>query len=227
MVLFQPITWKKRGKWGHLRTPWYLRGTPEERKNLQILESRITTDTPPISQFPPDGSRPWESDLRTASRRNSCSAKLLGFLLKSDSEVVLKSKKASVNPASLAPTSLRQAGYYYYLFVDGYSKPSVRSSPRPGSRGAKAVEISFLVPRAAWELRVIKVHFAIANCSVRCLTLHLTSGFCCPYSTGNRKSYKLQRGTPEMNEEEVARRKRMLGLVEMGILYLCFIPSLP
>lgn len=60
-----------------------------------------------------------------------------------------------------------------------------------------------------------------------CLTLHLTSGFCCPCSTGNRKSYKLQRGTLGMNGEEVARRKKMLGLVEVAILCPCFVPSLP
>lgn len=125
---------------------------------------------------------------------------------------MLSSQKASANPASLTPTSLRQAGYYYYLlFVDGYSKPSVRSSLRPGSRGAKAEKILRLVPRAAWELRVIKVHFAIAISSVGCLTLHLTSGFCCPCSTGNRKSYKLQRGTLGMNCEELARKKKMRG----------------
>ena len=68
--LFQPINWKKIGKWGHLRTPWCLRGESEERINLQILNSGVTMGIPPISQFPPDGSQPWESDLSTAARTN-------------------------------------------------------------------------------------------------------------------------------------------------------------
>lgn len=155
--------------------------------------------------------------MRTATRRDSCSAKLLWFLLKIDFEVVL-SEKASANPASLAPTSPRQAGYYYYLlFVDGYSKPSVRSSPGPGSRGAMVLEISSSAPRAAREVRVIKVHFSIAIRSVGCLTLHLTSGSRCPRSTGNRESYKLQRGTLGMAAEALEGRRTVRGLWKWGL----------
>lgn len=144
--LFQPITWMTRRRWGHLRAPWCMRqGASEERKKLQIWESLVARHTPPISQFHPDGSQPWEPDLRTAARRNSCSAKLRWFLLKTDFEVVLRSKTESANPASLAPTSPRQAGYYYYLlFVGGYSKPSVRSSPgarKPRSNSAGNLEL--------------------------------------------------------------------------------------
>lgn len=95
-------------------------------------------------------------------------------------------------------------GYYYYylLFVDGYSKSSVRSPLRQGSLGEMALEILSLVPRATWELRVIKVHFAIAICSAGCLTLHLSSGCRCPCSTGDRESNKLQRGTLGIGKEE-------------------------
>lgn len=226
--LFQPIIWKEgRRMLGHLRTSWCLRqgASKEKKKKMQIPDhDRHST----ISQSHQGTSQPWESDLRTAARRYSCSAKLPWFLLKIDFEVVLRSEKASGNPTSLALTSLRQAGYYYYLlFVDGYSKPSVRSSPRPGNRGATALEISCLVPRAAREVRVIKVHFAIAICSVGCLTLHLTAGFCCPCSTGNRKLYKLQRWTPGKGEEELEGRRRMQELVGMGISNPYFAPSLP
>lgn len=182
-----------------------------------------------MSQLHPLESQPWESDLWTVARRNACGPELLQFLLKIDFKVVLRREKASANPASLAPTTLRQTDYYYYLlFVDGYSKPSVRSPLRPASRGGTALEISSLTPRAAQELRVIKVHFAIAICSAGGLTLHLTSGFCHPCSTGNRKSYKLQRGTPGMTEEEMVGRRRMLGVgragVEMDISYPCLSP---
>jgi hypothetical protein len=88
------------------------------------------------------------------------------------------------------------------------------------------LEIWSLAPRAARELRVIKAHFAIALCSVGCLTLHLTSGFCWPCSTGNRELNKLQRGTPGMGEEESVGRKQMLG-VEMGFHTLvCILTAL-
>lgn len=113
---------------------------------------------------------------------------MLWFQPEIDFEVKLRSEKAPETPASLAPITRRQMGYYYYLlFVDGYSESSVRSPLRQGSLGEMALEILSWVPRATRELRVIKVHFAIAICSAGCLTLHLTSGFCCPCSTGNRE----------------------------------------
>lgn len=122
------------------------------------------------------------------------------MLLKIDSEVVLSSKKAPANPASLTPTSLRQAGYYYYLlFVDGYSGPSVRSSLRPGSRGGKAEEVPRLVPRAAWERRVIKVHFAVAISSVG--VLDPTSDFRLLLSLQHRQQKVLQIAKRDARDE--------------------------
>lgn len=112
---------------------------------------------------------------------------MLWFQAEIDFEVKLRSENAPATPACLAPITLRQMGYYYYLlFVDGYSKSSVRSPLRQGSLGETALEIWSLVPRATREPRVIKVHLAIAIRSAGCLTLHLTSGFCCPCSTDNR-----------------------------------------
>lgn len=129
---------------------------------------------------------------------------MLWFQPEIDFEVKLRSENTPATPASLAPTTPRQMGYFYYLlFVDGYSKSSVRSSLGQGSLGEMALEIFSLLPRATGELKVIKVHFAVAIYSSGCLTLHLTSGSCCPCSTGYRKSNKLQRGTPGMGEEEL------------------------
>lgn len=146
---------------------------------------------------------------------------MLWFQAEIDFEVKLRSENAPATPACLAPITLRQMGYYYYLlFVDGYSKSSVRSPLRQGSLGETALEIWSLVPRATREPRVIKVHLAIAIRSAGCLTLHLTSGFCCPCSTDNRESNKLQRGTLGMGKEELMGRG-MLGRggggVGMGI----------
>lgn len=119
-------------------------------------------------------------------------------------------------------------GYYYYLlFVDGYSKSSVRSPLRQGSLGEMALEILSLVPRATWELRVIKVHFATAICSAGCLTLHRSSGCRCPCRTGDRESNKLQRGTLGIGKEEPMGRG-MLGvswnedfIALFGLLLFC------
>lgn len=72
--------------------------------------------------------------------------------------------------------------------------------------------------------RVIKEHSATAMCSVGCLTLHLTSGFSCLCSTGNRKAYKLQRGTPGVGEKEPVGRRGIQGLGKMGILYPVLYP---
>jgi hypothetical protein len=147
---------------------------------------------------------------------------MLWFQPEIDFEVKLRSENAPATPASLAPTTLRQMGYYYYLlFVDRYSKSSVRSSLRQGSLGEMALGILSLLPRATRELKVIKVHFAIASYSSGCLTLHLTSGFCCPCSTGYRESNKLQRGTPGMGEEELTGRGT-LGVCWNGDFILLF-----
>lgn len=97
--------------------------------------------------------------------------------------------------------------------------PSHQSGPPQGQEAEEQGHGNFeRGSQSCWGLSIIKAHFAIAICSVGCLTLHPTSGFCWPRSTGNRKAYKLHKGALGAGEEEREGR-RMPGLAEMGILY--------
>lgn len=111
--------------------------TQKEKRNCSSESSRSPETYHPfhnLTQMGPDPGNQTEGQQQGASpAEQSCFD-----LFKIDFEVVL-SEKALVSPASLAPRSPRQTGYYYYLlFVDRYLEPSVRSSSGPGSQGARA-----------------------------------------------------------------------------------------